>query len=169
MKPCTGGYSEQFAKLVRSHTNNGQDVPQGALGHVPASVNRNWDCAPIGMLHYVVAADDPHDIEASAFERLDYLRSRHGRDSARHKAGSYQRSGYVECHCQLIGWPNHIEQRLKRGAQVGDRLFRRRPIADRADARPNQGGSAPDAVLILLDGVGHVNVAGHTIEYGMSM
>jgi hypothetical protein len=159
--------SEQFAELVRSHADDEKDVPQGALRHVPASVNRNWDCTPIGMLHHVMTADDPYDIEASAFERLDYLRSRHGRDSARHKAGSYQRSGDVECQSQLIGWPNHIEQRFKRGAQVGDCLFLRRPIANRADARAELGRGAPDAVLVLLDDVGHVNVTSHSIEYRM--
>jgi hypothetical protein len=102
--------SEQLAELVRGHPDDGQDVPQGALGHIPASVNRNWDCTPIGMLRHVVAADDPLNDEASALERLDYLRSRYGRGSARHKAGSYQKSGYVECQSQLIGWPDHIKQ-----------------------------------------------------------
>jgi hypothetical protein len=58
-------YLEQLAELVRGHANDGQDVPQGALGHVSASVNRNWDCTPIRMLHHVVAVDDPHNIEAS--------------------------------------------------------------------------------------------------------
>lgn len=119
------------------------------------------------MLHHVVAADDPHDIEASTLERLDYPHSRYGRDGAWRKAGSYQKSGYVECHSQLVGWSDHVKQSLKRGAQVGDRLFLRRPIADRADARPDQSRGTPDPILVLLDGVRHVNVASHNIEYGM--
>jgi len=115
------------------------------------------------MLHHVVAAVDPRDIEASTFERLGYLRSRYGRDGARHEAAE---SGDVECHSQLVGWPDHIEQSLKGGAQVGDRLFLRRPIADRTNARPELGRGAPHAVLILLDDVGHVNDTSHNIEYG---
>jgi hypothetical protein len=45
------------------------------------------------------------------------------------------------------------EQDLQRLAQVGDSGFLGRAIADRADARAELGRSAPDAVLILLDGV----------------
>lgn len=155
--------SEQRAELVRSHTDDGQDVSQGALGHVASCVNGDRNSTPIGMLHHVVAASDPLDDESSAFERLDYLRSRYGRDAARHKPGSYQKSGDVECQSQLVWWPDYIEQRFECCAQVGDRLFLSRAIADRANARPDQGGSAPHAVLILVDGVGHVNDTSHSL------
>jgi hypothetical protein len=161
-------WSEQLVELVRGHPDDGQDVPQCALGHVLARVDRDWDCAPIRMLHYVVAAVNPRNNEASALERLDYLRSRYGRDRARHKAGSYQKSGYVECQSQLVGWPDHVKQSLKRFAQVSDRLFLRRAIADRADARTELGRGAPDAVLVLLNDVGHVNGTSHRIDYHTS-
>jgi hypothetical protein len=75
------------------------------------------------MLHHVVAADDPRKGKYRAFERSDYLGSWYDRDSARHKAGSYQKSGHVECQSQLIRWSDYIEQSLERGTQVGDRLL----------------------------------------------
>jgi hypothetical protein len=153
--------SEKLTELIRGHTDDGQDVPQRALRHVFAWVDRDRDATPIRVLHHVVTAVDPLDAEASALKRLDYVRSRYDRDRTRHKSGSYQKSGHVECHSQLTRWPDHIKQCLKRGAKVGDRLFRRRSIANRTDARPDEGRSAPDAVLILLDGVGHVDVVSH--------
>src|SRR5262249_53900716 len=104
---------------------------------------------------------DPHDNESGAFERLDYLRSRYGRDAARHKPGSYQKSADVECQSQLVWWPDYVEQSFKCGAQVGDRLFLCGTIAHRADARAELGRGTPDAVLVLLDDVGHVNVTSH--------
>jgi hypothetical protein len=153
--------SEQSPELIRGHADDGKDVPQSALRHVLAGMDRNWDSTSVGVPHHMMAALDALDGKADALKRLDYVRSRYGRDRTRHKTGSYQKSGYVECHGQLIGWSDHIQQRLKRGAQVGDCLFRRRPISDRAHTGPDQGGSTPDAVLILLDDVGHVHDTSH--------
>jgi hypothetical protein len=161
--------SEQLAKLVWGHVDDGQDVPQGAFGYVLARVDRDRDRTPIGMLHHVMAAADPLDHETCALERLDYLHPRYGRDRTRHKPGSYQKSGYVECQSQLIGWPSPVEEGLKRGAQVGDCLLLCRAIANRADAGPKLSRGAPDAVLILLDGVRHVNVTGHDISIACRM
>ena len=155
--------SEQGAELVGAHADDGQDVSQGALGHVASCVSWDRNCTPIGMSHHVVAARDPFDSESGAFERLDYLRSRYGRDAARHKPGSYQKSGDVECQSQLVWWPDHIEQSLKRGPQVGDRLCLRCAIANRADARAELSGGAPDTVLVLLHDVGHMNDTSHTL------
>ena len=153
--------SEQCAELVRGHADDCQDVSQGALGHVASRVNWDRNCTPIGVLHHVVAASDPLDNETSAFKRLDYLRPRYDRDTAWHKPGSYQKSGDVERQSQLVGWPDYIDQSLKRGAQVGDRLLLRGAIADSSDARTKLGRGAPDAVLVLLDDVGHVNDTSH--------
>jgi hypothetical protein len=153
--------SEQRAELVRSHADDVQDAPQGTLGHIPPRVYGDRNRAPIGMLHYVVAAGDPRETKSGALQRLDYLCARYGRDRTRHKPGSYQKSGDVECHSQLIGWLDYFEQSLKRVAQVGDGLFLRRPFANRADARAKDAGGAPGAVLILLDGIGHVNDTSH--------
>ena len=128
----------------------------------------DWDrdCTSIGVLHHVVAASDPLDNESGAFERPDYLRSRYDRDATRHKPGSYQKSGDVKCQSQLVWWPNYIKQSFKRAAEVGDRLFLRRAIADRAYARAELGRGAPNTVLILLNDVGHVNDTSHDIQYG---
>jgi hypothetical protein len=153
--------SEKLTELIRGHTDDGQDVPQCAPRHVLTRVDRDRNATPIRVLHHVMAPVDPLDAEASALKRLDYVRSRYDRDGTRHKSGSYQKSGHVECHGQLTRWTDHFEQCLKRGAQIGDRLVWRRSIADCADARPDEGRSAPDAVLVLLDGVGHVDVMSH--------
>ena len=153
--------SEKPTELIRGHTDDRQNVPQRALRHVLTRVHRDRDTTPIRVLHHVMAAVDPLDTEASALERLDYVRSRYDRDRTRHKSGSYQKSGHVECHGQLTRWPDHIEQCLKRSAQVSDSLVWRRSIANCANARPDEGSSAPDPVLILLDGVGHVDVVSH--------
>ena len=124
----------------------------------------DWDCTAVRVLHHVMAASDPFDNESGAFERPDYLRSRYDRDAARHKPGSYQKSGDVECQSQLVWWPDYFEQSFKRAAKVGDRLFLGRTVADRADAGAELGRGAPDAVLVLLDDVGHMNGAGHTFS-----
>jgi hypothetical protein len=118
------------------------------------------------MLHHVVAAGDSLDNESGALERPDYLRSRYDRDATRHKPGSYQNSGDVEGQSQLVWWPDHVEQGFKGSAEVGDRLFLRRAIADRADAGSELGRGAPNTVLVLLDDVGYVNDTSHDIQYG---
>jgi hypothetical protein len=156
--------SEQRPKLIWGHADDGQDVPQGALGHVSARVDWDGHCSSIGVLHHVVAASDSLDNESGAFERPDYLRSRYDRDATRHKPGSYQKSGDVECQSQLVWWPNYIKQSFKRATEVGDGLFLRRAIADRAYARAELGRGAPNTVLILLDDVGHVNDTSHTFS-----
>jgi len=122
------------------------------------------DCTPIWVLHDVVAASDPLDSESGSLGRPDYLRSRYDRDATRHKPGSYQKSGDVECQSQLVWWPNYIKQSFKRAAEVGDRLFLRRAIANRAYAGAELGRGAPNTVLILLDDVGHVNDTSHTFS-----
>lgn len=114
----------------------------------------------------VRAASDPLDNESGAFERPDYLRSRYDRDATRHKPGSYQKSGHIECQSQLVWWLNYIKQSFKGSTKVGDRLFLRRAIANRAHARAQLGRGAPNTVLILLDDVGHVNDTSHDIQYG---
>jgi hypothetical protein len=149
--------SKQGAELVRGHADDGQDVSQGSLRHVASRVNWDRNCTPVGMLHHVMAASDPLDNESGAFERLDYLRSRYGRDAAGHKVATYQKSGDAQCQRQLVWWPDYIDQSFKCGTQIGDRFFLRRAIADCANARTELGRGAPDAVLVLLDGVGHVN------------
>ena len=65
-----------------------------------------------------------------------------------------------------IWWPDYIEQSFKGSAEVGDRLFLRRAIADRADAGAELGGGAPDTVLVLLGDVGHVNDTSHDTQHG---
>lgn len=111
-----------------------------------------------------MAAVYPRDNESSAFERLDNLCSRYGRDGTRHRAGSYQKSGDVECQSQLVGWPDHIEQSLKPSPQIGNRLFGSRSVANGSNAGPELSGGAPDAVFVLLDDVGHVHVTSHSFS-----
>ena len=139
---------------------------QGALGHAASRVNWDRNCPPIGMLHHMVAATGPRDNETGAFERLDYLRSQHGRDAARHKPGNYQKSGNVERQSQLVRWPDYIEQSFKRCTQVVDRLFLRRTVADRTNARTELCRGAPDTILVLLHDVRYVNRPHHNIQYG---
>ena len=127
--------SKKRAEFIRGHTNNGQDVSQRPFGHVPTCVDWDWDGSAIRVLHHVVTTDDPLHGTSGAFERPYNLRSRYNWDAARHKRGSYQKSGDVECQSQLVWWLNYIEQSFKRGAQVVDRFFLRRAIADRANAR----------------------------------
>jgi hypothetical protein len=78
-------------------------------------------------------------------------------------AGMAAVSGDVEGQRQLIRRTYLGEQDFERLAQVGDRGFLGRAIAGRADARAELGRGAPDAVLVLLDGVGHMNNARHEI------
>jgi hypothetical protein len=78
--------------------------------------------------------------------------------SRRETAGE---SGAVDCHGQFAGRPDDPEQLQQRGAQIGDRLFSRSAIADRSNARTEQGGGTPGAILILLDYVGDVRDLNH--------
>lgn len=153
--------SEQRAELVRGHADDGEDVSQGALGHVASRVDWDWNCPPVRMSHHVVAASDSLDNESGAFERLDHLRSRYDRDAARHKPGSYQRSSNIERQSQLVRWSDYIEQSFQSSAQILDCLFRRHAIAHRANARAKLGRGAPNAILVLLDDVRHVNDTSH--------
>ena len=121
------------------------------------------------MAHEVVAAPDAGDGEPGALQRLDYLGSRYDRDAAGHKPARYYKSGHVECQSHLVWWSDLFEQKLKSLAQVGKRSFLRRPVAERGDTRTKLGGATPDAVLVLLDDVGHVNDTSHSIEYGMPL
>lgn len=117
--------SEQCPELIHGHADNGQNVAQGALGHVTARMDRYRDRKSIGVLHHVMASSYPRHRESGAFKRLYYLRSRYDRDAARHKLGNYQKSGNVECQSQLVWWSDHVEQGLKRGTQVFNCLFLR--------------------------------------------
>jgi hypothetical protein len=150
-------YSEQLTELVRGHADGRQDPAHGALEQVLATVDWHSDRASVGMAHDVVATVDPRDSEASALERLDDLRSRHGRDGTRHEAASYQKSGNVECQRQLVRYPDLFDEKFQAGAQIADRGLLRRPLAERRDARAELGRRVPAAVLVLLDDVGHVN------------
>jgi hypothetical protein len=156
--------SEQRAELVRGHANRGQDAAQGALGNVSTRVDVYRDCTTVGMVHHMSAAVDPRDRESDAFKRPDYLRSRYGRDAARHKPVNYQKSGDVERHREFLWWPDLFEQKFKCSAQVRDRGFLRRPVAERGNARAKLRGAAPDAVLVLLNDVGHVNDSCHELS-----
>ncbi len=82
--------------------------------------------------------------------------------------GRYYNSGDVECQSEFVRYADLFDQQLKPGPQVRDRLFLRCAIADSADARPEQGRGAPNAVLILLDRIGHVNDTSHVNEYRTS-
>ena len=152
---------EQRPELVRCHADDGEDVPQGASRHVPTRMNGDWNPASIGMLHDVVATGDPHDSESRAFESLDYLRSRYDWDATGHRPGRYYNSGDVERQSEFVRYPDLFDQKLKPDPQIRDRLFLRRAITNGADTRPEQGRGAPYAVLVLLDGVGHVNDTSH--------
>jgi hypothetical protein len=153
--------SEQLAELVRSHTDGGQDATQGSPWHVLAAMGWHGGSTPVGVAHKIVAAVNSCDSEASAFERFNYLHSRYSRDATRHKPASYQRSGNVECQRHLVWYPHLFDEKLQAGAQVGKRRFLRRPVAECGHAGTKLGRGAPNAVLILLDDVRHVNDASH--------
>jgi hypothetical protein len=153
--------SQQRAELIRGHADAGQDAAQCTPRDVSPSVYRHGDRAPVWMAHDVMTAVDPCDLKANGFESLDDLRSRYGRDGARHKAANYQRSGDVECQRHLVRYPHFLNEEFQAGAQVGKRLFLGLSLAERGRARTKLGRGAPNAVLILLDDVGHVNDSTH--------
>ena len=132
--------------------------------HILANVDWNRDGSSIWMAHHMVAAASPSDSEAELLQSLNYLCSRHRRNAARHKAGNYQGSGNVEGQRQLVWYPHFFDEKLQARAQVGDCLFARRSVTERGYAGTQLGRSAPDAVFVLLDGVGHVNDASHAVS-----
>jgi hypothetical protein len=119
----------------------------------------------VRMTHEVNAASDPRDSESNLLQRLDDLCSWYRRDGAGHKPGRYYKSGHVECQSHLVRWPDLFDQKFQPFAEIGKRGFLRRPVAERGDAGTELGSAAPDAVLVLLDDVGHVNDTSHEIEY----
>jgi hypothetical protein len=154
--------SEQCAELFGSHADSGKDATQGALEQILAAVDGYGHGPPIRMAHDVVTAVDPRDNEVGTLQRLDYLRSRYGRDSAGHKRARYYKSGDVERQREFVRYPDLFDQKFKAGAQVGDRIFLRPALAERGDARTELGGCIPAAtVLVLLDDVGHMNDTSH--------
>jgi hypothetical protein len=76
--------------------------------------------------------------------------------------------GHVECQSEFVWYTDLFEQEFKAFAQVGYRGLLRWPVPKCCNARAERGGATPDAVLILLDDVGHVNDTSHSIEYGMT-
>lgn len=156
---------EQRAKLVWRHADAGQDAAQGALGYVPTSVDRHGDGAPVGMAHHVVATVDPCYGEADLFESPDDLRSRYGRDAARHKAANYQISGNVECQRHLVRYPHLFDEEFQASPQVGECFILSLSLAERGHTRTKLGGGTPNAVLVLIDDVGHVNDTSHNFDY----
>ena len=56
------------------------------------------------------------------------------------------------------------EQSLQRVPQVGNRGFRRRTVANCPDARAQLRGGTPDTILVLLDGVRHMDYTGHNAD-----
>jgi len=65
--------SEQLPQLLGRHADDGQDVPQGALGYSTAGVDRYDNRAAVRMAHDMMAAADPNHRESGTFERLDHL------------------------------------------------------------------------------------------------
>ena len=156
---------KQRAELIGCHADGGKDAAQGALEQILVAVNRHGHGATVRMAHDVMAAVDPRDGEADTLQRLDYLRSRYGRDSAGHKPARYYKSGHVECQSEFVWYSDLFDQKLKAGAQVGNRRFLRLALAECGDARTELGGCTPSvAVLIQFDDVGHVNDTSHSFS-----
>jgi hypothetical protein len=158
--------SEQRAELIWGHADGGKDAAQGALEQILAAMNRHGHGTPVRMTHDVVATIDSRNSEADTLQRLNYLRSRYGRNSAGHKPARYYQLGHVECQREFVRYPDLFDQEFKTGAQIGDRGFPRLALAERGDARTELGRCIPAAaIFILIDGVRHVNDTSHTIDY----
>ena len=158
--------SKQRAELVWGQLGAGQDLAHGASRDVVACVDGHDNRASaVGMAHEVMATLDAGDSEAGLFQRPNDPCSWCRRDGAGHKPARYYKSGHVERQSHLVRWPDLFDQKFQSLTQVGKRSFLRRPVAKRGDARTKLRGAAPDAVLVLLDDVGHMNDTSHAIEY----
>jgi hypothetical protein len=153
--------SEQIDEFVRRDTGAGQDAAQRAPGYVPTRVYGHGNRSPVRMVHDVVTTVDARDGETSSLESPDNLRSRYGRDAARHKPANYQRLGNVECQRHLVWYPHFFDEKFQPGTQVGKRLIPSLSVAKRGHARTKLGRGAPNAVLVLLNDVGHVYYTCH--------
>lgn len=155
--------SEQCAELVRSQFGAGQDLAHGASRDVVARVDRHDNHASaVGMAHEVMATLDANDSEAGLFQRPNDPCSWCRRDGAGHKPARYYKSGHVERQSHLVRRSDLFDQKFQSLTQVGNRSFLCRPVAERGDARTKLRGAAPDAVLVLLHYVGHMNDTSHT-------
>jgi hypothetical protein len=157
--------SEQRTELISGHADARQDLAQGSLGNILASVDRYGDRPAVGMAHDVMTTCDPRLRETRPLQRLDYPRPRCGRDRTRHTTASYQKSRNVERQGQLVRYPNIFYQSFQTDAQVADRRFLSWPVPERGNAGTELRSSTPNAVLILLDDIGHMNGAGHDTDY----
>lgn len=157
--------SEQRAELVRGQLGAGQDLTHGASRDVVACVDgHNNRTSAVGMAHEVMAALDADDSKAGLFQRPNDPCSWCRRDSAGHEPARYYKSGHVERQSHLVRWPDLFDQKFQTLPQVGERSFLCRPVAERSNPRTKLRGAAPDAVLVLLDDVGHVNDTSHTFS-----
>jgi hypothetical protein len=158
--------SEQCAELIGGHADSDEDAAQGPLEQILAAVDWHRHGTPVRMAHNVMAAVDPRDSEAGTLQRLDYLRSRYRRDSAGHKPARYYKSGDVECQREFVRYPDLFDQKLKARAEVVNRGVPRLALAKRGNARTELCRRIPtDAVLILLNDVGHVHDTSHSFDY----
>jgi len=154
--------SEQRPELVRSQLRAGQDLAHGASRDIVACVDGHDNRASaVGMTHEAMATLDANNGEAGLFQRPDDSRSWCRRDGAGHKPARYYKSRHVERQSHLVRWSDLFDQKFQSLTQVVKRSFLRRPVAERGDARTKLRGAAPDAVLVLLHDVGHMNYAGH--------
>jgi hypothetical protein len=150
---CSGYWSQKVAQLVSGHADYRENVPQRALCHVPV-VNWHRYCPAIRVFHHVMATADPHDLESSTFKCSDYLCSSNGRYRGEHKA---LLSGNVKDKRQLVRDADLGNQCLQRPAQIIERRFAGRTVADGPDTWPELGRCTPNTVLILFEDVWYVH------------
>ena len=158
--------SEQRTELVRSQLGAGQDLANGASRDIVACVDGHDNRASaVGMAHEVMATLDANDSEAGFCQRPNDPCSWCRRDGAGHKPARYYKSGHVERQSHLVRRPDFFDQKFQSLTQIGKRSFLRRAVTERGDARTKLRGAAPNAVLVLLDDIGHMNDTSHGIEY----
>ena len=96
----------------QGHAGRAKDAAQRALEQILAAVDRHGHRTPVRMAHDMVATVDAGDSEASPLQRLDYLRSRYGWDSAGHESARHYKSGDVECQREFVRYPDLFDHIL---------------------------------------------------------
>lgn len=121
---------------------------------------RDWNGTTIGVLHQVVAAPNPIDLETGAFQRSNDLVTTNNWHW-RHQSSLAEASGHAQFQRHLGGRLDVLEKQQQPLPEVRQSRFWAITVANRTDAGTEHGVSTPHTIFILFQHVRNMHYAAH--------